>query len=170
MHSAGKAALSSSAPRFNFLKHYLSNELWEWWMTPFLRLAVFGLFQLLSVGYWFWTPECNFFFSKQRSFNIDFNTKRKNPQTKQKLNKKKLLPLPKAEGRDASPQITTAALHLQFRNISVTDYIYWRSHQIPIAWMLKANRKAVNSPYFYNSYPMQNLRQEITGSLSQQHC
>lgn len=83
-----------------------------------------------TAGYWFWTPECNFFF-KQHSFNIDFNTKGKKTQNQTKNKIRKILsPQKKPQTQKQKkiemhlPHITTIGLHLQFKNISVTDYIY----------------------------------------------
>lgn len=76
MHGAGKELLSSAAPCFNFLRHYLSNELGAWWMITFPCPAMLGLFQLLSVVHCFlatWMP----IFSKQHLLNIDLHTRKK---------------------------------------------------------------------------------------------
>lgn len=97
-------------------------------MILFLCLAMFRLFQLLVTG----SGHLNVIFSsKQHSFNIDFNTKGKKPQNQTKNKIRKILsPQKKPQTQKQKkiemhlPQITTIGLHLQFKNISVTDYIY----------------------------------------------
>lgn len=69
-----------------------------------------------AVGYSFWTPERNFVFQSSTHSILILTPREKNPKPNQKQNKsppRKKKTNPKAkEGRNASPQITTAALHL----------------------------------------------------------
>lgn len=80
MHGAGKEPLSSAAPCFNFLKHYLSNELGAWWMITFLCSAMLGLFQLLSVVYCFLATWMSIFPNSTYSISIITPEKKKKMQ------------------------------------------------------------------------------------------